>query len=170
MKKIPPRFYWALECMQLQPGNNVLELGCGAGLLLSIISPVVTNGKVVGVDASATMIAKATKRNQAWVTEGRLSLLHSNIAGVKFQKNEFDKIAAFNLNIFFKADVESLDALKSGMKKNGDLYIFYQPPYQASLSFMSPVMQFLEEQRFKIVQTQSETFASLPAFCVHARK
>lgn len=170
MTKVPPRFYWALESMQLQPADNVLELGCGAGLLLSIICPVVSIGRVVGVDASAAMIAKATKRNEAWVNEGRLSLLHANTAGLKFQKNEFDKIAAFNLNIFFKADIESLNALKAGMKKNGDLYIFYQPPYQASISFMSPVIQFLEEQRFKIIHTQTETFGSLPAFCVHARR
>jgi cyclopropane fatty-acyl-phospholipid synthase-like methyltransferase len=170
MAKIHPRYYWALECMQLQPGNNVLELGCGAGLLLSAICPVITMGKVVGVDASAAMIAKATNRNLQWVNEGRLSLLHTDVASLKFQENIFDKVVAFNLNIFFKSDIASMDAITYGMKKNADLYIFYQPPYQATLSFMLPVIRFLKEQGFAIIQTQAKIFSTVPAFCVHARK
>ena len=51
------------EFMHLQPGDQVLDVGCGPGmdtlLLAQLVGP---TGQVVGVDADAVMIAEANQR------------------------------------------------------------------------------------------------------------
>lgn len=58
---MPPRFRGkAAERLQLQPGDRVLEIGCGTGRNLAPLhSAVGASGTVYGVDISAGMLAKA---------------------------------------------------------------------------------------------------------------
>jgi S-adenosylmethionine-diacylgycerolhomoserine-N-methlytransferase len=45
---------------QLRPGSLVLDIGCGTGLNIPLIREVVgPTGRIVGVDASANMLAQA---------------------------------------------------------------------------------------------------------------
>ncbi len=55
-----------LERIALVPGEAVLEVGCGPGTdvfdLVELVGPA---GRLVGLDASATMIAEARRRAEA---------------------------------------------------------------------------------------------------------
>lgn len=54
---------YILECLRLQPGAKVLDVGCGTGgdafTIASLVSP---EGFVTGVDPSQSLIAEATRR------------------------------------------------------------------------------------------------------------
>jgi len=49
----------------LTPGTNVLDVGCGPGTITADIAARVAPGRVVGIDASADVIADAQANNQA---------------------------------------------------------------------------------------------------------
>src|SRR6202795_1997043 len=51
-----------LDRMAIQPDDNILDLGCGAGWLASLLSEQVPEGRVVGVDVSDEMIRRARRR------------------------------------------------------------------------------------------------------------
>lgn len=52
-----------VELAQLQPGENVLDLACGTGLVSFPASQVVgQSGSVVGIDISSGMLDQAKKR------------------------------------------------------------------------------------------------------------
>jgi len=52
-----------LNLLSIQPGENVLDLGCGPGNITKKIAQI-TDGTVMGVDASRGMIEKAISANQ----------------------------------------------------------------------------------------------------------
>jgi ubiquinone/menaquinone biosynthesis C-methylase UbiE len=52
----------AVACIGLQPGERVVEIGCGTGRNLALLRDAVgSEGHVIGVDASAGMLAQAQK-------------------------------------------------------------------------------------------------------------
>ncbi len=58
-----------LDALQLAPGEQVLDIGCGPGLLAHDIAIAVgRNGRVCGIDASPAMVAMSAKRcaEQPW--------------------------------------------------------------------------------------------------------
>jgi len=50
-----------LEKVHLEPADNVLDVGCGAGWLSRRIAPIVPQGRVVGMDISDEMIRAARR-------------------------------------------------------------------------------------------------------------
>jgi len=59
----------AIECLQLQPGNTAMDIGCGTGLSLeSLQQGVGPHGSIVGIEQSPEMFALAHRRveRQNW--------------------------------------------------------------------------------------------------------
>ena len=53
----------AINALNLQPGNTVVDLGCGTGLNFSLLEEAIgSEGKIIGVDLTDTMLAQAQKR------------------------------------------------------------------------------------------------------------
>jgi ubiquinone/menaquinone biosynthesis C-methylase UbiE len=52
-----------LARMHLKPQDNVLDVGCGAGWLSSLLAEQAPEGRVVGIDVSDEMIRRARRRN-----------------------------------------------------------------------------------------------------------
>ena len=53
----------AVDALSLQPGERVLDVGCGTGLALPALAAAVgESGRVVGVDGAPPMLARAARR------------------------------------------------------------------------------------------------------------
>ncbi|MFA8449851.1 MAG: class I SAM-dependent methyltransferase [Bacteroidales bacterium] len=73
---------------RIQPGNTVLDVGCGDGLLTA--KPIIEAGnKLVGIDNSKEMLRLA-KRN---VPEGDFKLM--DMRNINFENQRFDSATAF---------------------------------------------------------------------------
>ena len=60
-----PQFEWGLEVLgrlDLNGGESVLDAGCGSGRVTAELARLVPDGRVVAVDGSRAMIAKARER------------------------------------------------------------------------------------------------------------
>ena len=65
----------AIKLMGLKPGDRVLDIGCGTGLNFQLLRDKVgPQGHVVGVDASAAMLAQARNRARNWEVGLSISL------------------------------------------------------------------------------------------------
>jgi ubiquinone/menaquinone biosynthesis C-methylase UbiE len=62
------------ELLDLVDDDHVLEVGFGGGDLLARLVPVVTRGRIVGVDFSPAMMALCERRFSAPIRAGHLAL------------------------------------------------------------------------------------------------
>jgi ubiquinone/menaquinone biosynthesis C-methylase UbiE len=87
---------WAVELLDVQPTDRVLELGCGPGVAVAALAGRATRGLVVGVDHSEVMIRQARRRNAAAIRQGRVRLIHSPVERLQVIDGPFDAAVAVN--------------------------------------------------------------------------
>jgi phosphatidylethanolamine/phosphatidyl-N-methylethanolamine N-methyltransferase len=80
----------AIQRMNIQPGERVLEVGVGTGINLALYP---THCHVIGIDFSSSMLEKARER-AARKEIRRVRLLQMDAADLKFADNSFDIVYA----------------------------------------------------------------------------
>lgn len=111
-----------IGCLHLQPGQTVLDIACGTGrnfpLILEKIGP---NGKLVGVDYTLAMLARAQERveRQGWEN---VELIQADAARIDLQR-KFDATLC-TLAIGVIPDYRgALDRMVAHVKSGGRLAI-----------------------------------------------
>ena len=91
-----------LDLLRVQPGERVLELGCGAGgALVALAAAVGPAGRVVGLDLSPGMIRQASARLRRAGLADRAVLLVGDATSVPRPDVSFDALfMAFTLELF----------------------------------------------------------------------
>src|SRR5688572_27834076 len=151
--KTPERFEWAVEMLNIQPNDKLLEVGWGTGIAVELIASRLLNGSITAIDRSDAMIKAAAKRNADFIKQKKVTLISKKLADTKFDNQSFNKIFAFNVNVFWKGSKEEFDALKSWLNGDGNLYGLYQPPYEKSKELAGQIVDHLKAHGFKIIDT-----------------
>ena len=87
---------WAVQLLEVQPTDRVIELGCGPGVAIAALATRAIRGLVVGVDHSQVMIGQARRRNRAAIQAGRVRLIHLPVEGLSISDGPFDAALAVN--------------------------------------------------------------------------
>lgn len=74
----------------LAPGTSVLDVGCGPGTITADLAALVAPGQVIGIDASAAVIAAAGDA----VNGGNLSFAVGDVDDLPFDDDSFDVVHA----------------------------------------------------------------------------
>lgn len=91
-----PSSRWTAEVLQVQPTDHVIEVGFGNGASIQHLAVLANEGRVVGVEVSDTMIAVATKRNAAAISDGLVELIKSDGEKLPLPGAVFDKACTIN--------------------------------------------------------------------------
>src|ERR671930_1931445 len=87
---------WAVQLLDVQPTDRVIELGFGPGVAIAALATRATRGLVVGVDHSQVMIRQARRRNAAAIRAGRVRLIHAPVEHLQLTDGPFDAALAVN--------------------------------------------------------------------------
>ncbi|WP_431901683.1 class I SAM-dependent methyltransferase [Nonomuraea sp. bgisy101] len=129
MPAVPRRLSWAVDTLDVAPGDRLLEIGCGPGVAVSLVCDRLTTGTITAVDRSATAVARARARNAAHVASGRATVVQASLEEIRFDGERFDKVFAVNVNLFWTRDPAAELALIAGLlAPGGTLWLFYEPP------------------------------------------
>lgn len=170
--KINARFTWAIETMAVKPDDRILEIGCGQGVAVSLIAPMLQSGHIVAVDQSRAMISMAMNRNKPFADTKKAVFCEGKFADVVLPGTTFTKIFAFNVNVFLKPSIPEWRKIKDRMARQARFYLFYQTPpetaEQAIRQHAARASQQLLSNGFTIVETIYKQLKPAPALCVIA--
>jgi len=82
---------WTADLMDVQPDDDVLEVGFGNGANLGLLAQLASRGSVTGAEVSETAIEMASKTNAKAIADGRVKLHHAAGGKLPFDEGTFDK-------------------------------------------------------------------------------
>ena len=116
-----------LALLSIEPGQNVVELGCGSGTALSHAVHRASGGRVVGLEVSATMVKMATRRNRKAVSQGLASVRLIDGANLGLEPSSFDRAFSVHTLYFWKDPLQILRQLRESLREQGRLVLSFRP-------------------------------------------
>ncbi len=117
---------FALECMDPQKDDHILEIGFGHGRLISKMLPKIKEGKLHGIDISEQMVKVTTNRNKDSVDSGELTLKQASIADIPYPDGHFDKVFTCNTIYFWPDPADNIREVKRVLKPNGQFFCAFR--------------------------------------------
>jgi SAM-dependent methyltransferase len=118
---------WVVSLLNVQPADQVLEIGFGPGLAVAELVRTGA-GHVYGIDHSAVMLRQASKRNAAAIRADRVTLITASVDQLPpALDGPFDAIFAVNSLGFWPAPAERLADLRRRLAPGGRIAIVSQP-------------------------------------------
>lgn len=107
-----------LRRLELRPGERLLDVGCGTGVLLQALSASVPDAELAGVDPSSPMLEEArTKLGEA------ILLKRSHAESLPFPDRAFDVVVSTNAFHYFPRPLGALEEMARVLRPNGRLVI-----------------------------------------------
>jgi ubiquinone/menaquinone biosynthesis C-methylase UbiE len=165
------RTLWAVEQLDPQHGERILEIGYGPGLAIeAILARVGTNGSVAGVDRSVVMTRQARRRNRQAVEAGRAEIIHGSVEQLPFIDNEFDGVLAINSMLFWPDPVANLREIARVTRPGGRLLLVHQPRTEVAVaSIVKKMSDAANQAGFSEIRTVTTAMKPASVICVRAR-
>jgi ubiquinone/menaquinone biosynthesis C-methylase UbiE len=166
---------WTVDLLELKPTDSVLEIGFGPGIALKKVSHIVTEGSIVGIDHSGTMLQQAGKRNADAIGQGLVKLYLGNLDILSQSKNTFDKIYSANVVQFWDNPKKNFLQLKDLLKTGGKIATTYMPRHNGATNAdtkkkADEIVEYLWDAEFNNIQANERQCGSVSVTCVIAEK
>jgi trans-aconitate methyltransferase len=126
VQTIPARIRWAVEFMDVQPSDHVLEIGCGPGAGAELICQRLETGKLFAIDRSESGVDRTRRRCKRYVDAGRLTVRQIDLATLRVPVKRLHKVYAFNVNLFWVRECQDeIALLHERVLPGGVVYLFY---------------------------------------------
>jgi len=91
---------WAIGLLADVSGS-ILDVGCGGGMLISLLSERFPNSNLTGIDISGDAVEFTKETNRKLVKGGRLNVLQGSVSDLPFKDSKFDLVTAFETYFFW---------------------------------------------------------------------
>lgn len=151
--------------------DHVLEIGCGAGHAVALLSSKCARGTITALDRSALQTAKARALNREAVAAGRVRIETMTLAEAAVALGQsFSKVLAINVNAFWTNPTTSLASLRGLLRPRGRVYLVYDAPTASALEKLRvSVPRELSANGFAVERARLSRAASPPLLGVIAR-
>ncbi|WP_278256262.1 class I SAM-dependent methyltransferase [Nocardioides convexus] len=127
VNKIPSRIRWAVDFMDVQPNDHVLEIGCGNGAAADLICRRLEGkGKMFAIDRSEAGVDRTKQRCAEHIEAGRLTVRQIDLATLRVPVKRLTKVFAFDVNLFWVRDAsEEIALLHERLMPGGSVNLFF---------------------------------------------
>jgi len=109
-----------IALMDLQPGDRILDLGCGTGWASRRLARIAASGEVVGIDVADEMLRRA---GQASAGIRNVRYLWGSAENIPAEDNHFTKVLSVESFYYYADQRKALDELHRVMAPGGRLFI-----------------------------------------------
>jgi cyclopropane fatty-acyl-phospholipid synthase-like methyltransferase len=171
-RKAAERLVWAVEVLGVEPTDRLLEIGCGQGEAVSLVSEKLDGGTITAIDRSQKMIETARKRNADHVASGVASFQTASLDQADLGNARFNKIFAINVGVFLRGQpTRELTILRDHLAPRGRLYLFHEPPPGSTAPpITGAVPAVLESNGFTVTEILAQDLGRTRVGCVIAEK
>lgn len=164
-----PRLEWAVAKLDPAPSDRVLEIGCGNGAAAALICSRLTGGRLVAIDRSAAMIARARSANAEAVAAGKASFEVASFEQYAGGRQRFDKVFAFNVNLFLHQPEPALRLIHRLLSPGGRVLLCHQAPAPGGERQRANELEAaLLASGFEVIEVAVRKLAPAPAWAVTA--
>ncbi|KMY53788.1 SAM-dependent methyltransferase [Bacillus sp. FJAT-27231] len=114
---------WALEKIKVREESVMLDVGCGGGKTLQLLSNMNTYGKLYGIDYSEQAVKDSIRANKVDVETGKVHIEQASVTDIPFPENSFDIITAFQTHYFWSDLENSVKEVFRVLKQEGCFFI-----------------------------------------------
>jgi SAM-dependent methyltransferase len=116
-----------LALLDIEPNQNVVELGCGSGYALAEATKRAAGGHVLGLDVSETMVAMATNRSREAVKRGAVSVRQIDGVDLGLEPASVDRFYSVHTLYFWQDVPEMLRQVRESLRSRGRLVLTFRP-------------------------------------------
>lgn len=160
---------WALKQINLTNGN-ILDIGCGGGKTIHILSKMFPESKIFGIDYSEEAVKMAMRKNWHKVKAGSVLIKQSSVSSMPFSDDFFHCITAIRTHYFWPNLRQDIQEVFRMLKKNGKLLILselYKINYHmGQYNTDDSIMEMLKEIGFESVEIHKKS----QSICIIAEK
>jgi SAM-dependent methyltransferase len=164
------RLTWAVGCLDVQPDDRLLELGCGHGVAVSLVCERLAGGRIVAVDRSAKMTRAAIGRNRDCVASGKATILTAPLADADLEEATFDKVFGVHFPVLLRGDPgPELEVVRRHLGPGGRVHVLSQPLSGREVRpTVDRLARVLEQHGFRVEDERVDPLPSVPGVCVVA--
>jgi ubiquinone/menaquinone biosynthesis C-methylase UbiE len=125
---VSERLRKVVDELDIQPGDRVLEIGCGHGVAAGYVCERLESGRLTALDRSAKMIAAARRRNAEHVDAGTAEFLIAEIEELDLGERRFDKVFAVRVGLFHREPERARALVEPWLAPGGTITTVFDPP------------------------------------------
>ena len=118
-----------IEWLEVHPSDQVLDIGFGGGVSLDLLLSRMGEGRIVGVEVSDTMLARARAKYRSHLQAERLELAAGGVEDLPFEDNRFDRVCSINTVYFWPQPERGAAEIYRVLKPSGHLALAFRPPH-----------------------------------------
>ena len=152
-----------IEALQLQPADNILEIGMGNGFFVKNILSVNPSIKYAGCDYSELMVEASVNLNEAFIANDQAAFYEADANSLPFADEIFDKAFTINTIYFWENPSLELAEVWRVLKPNGRFIVAIRPKvfmqhlpftqYGFTMFTKEELAALLLANRFKVIDT-----------------
>lgn len=114
---------WALGQLVIEPDDHILDVGCGEGDALSVVSRENPGGRCYGVDISETALAASRRKNIVAVKSGKMKFYKASVSHLPFDDQCLHTVIAIDTYQYWHHPERGLMEIRRVLQYGGTVLI-----------------------------------------------
>lgn len=121
-------YKWALERISVSDNSVILDIGCGGGKVVKLLSNRASKGKVYGLDHSPDMVRLSQKTNRLSIAKGIVDIGQGSVSRLPYADEQFNLVTAFETIQYWPDISSNLNEVRRVLKSSGTFLIANRYP------------------------------------------